>query len=213
MAEKKKEYKDFSDMFDGGGPGRSGDTFEGGGIISTIGNALGGPKIFGNAFVDGDDAPGGGIRVKHSQPVPFFVDAFDGGGFGDAGNYFSDAPYSILANILGSQPKGSENLEAAREPNIFAPVRQAAPVSRNNMEPVDMYDMTTYTPGPSVFTSQPPRNNEPISSEGLPPTFSEFIKFPSVQSLSTMAQMRMYDALYGIDQGSTPVMATGGMGV
>lgn len=207
MAEKKKEYKDFSDMFDGGGPGRSGDTFEGGGIISTIGNALGGPKIFGNAFVDGDDAPGGGIRVKHSQPVPFFVDAFDGGGFGYAGNYFSDGPYSILANLLGIMPEGSENLEAPREPNIFAPVREAAPVSRSNMEPVDMYDMTTYTPGPKLTSSR----LEPNTSGK--PTLAEFMKFPSVQPLSTMAQMRMYDALYGSDQGSTSVMATGGMGI
>lgn len=205
MAEKKKEYISFSDMFDGGGPGQSGDTFEGGGIISTIGNALGGPKIFGNAFVSGDDAPGGGIRVKHSERVPFFVDAFDGGGFGYAGNYFSDGPYSILANILGLQPQGSENLEAPREPNIFAPVREAAPVGRSNMEPVDMYDMTTYTPGPSVFTSQP------LPNTSDKPTLAEFMKFPSVQPLSTMAQMRMYDALYGSDQGSTPVMASAGM--
>ena len=204
MAEKKKEYKDFSDMFDGGGPGRSGDTFEGGGIISTIGNALGGPKIFGNAFVDGDDAPGGGIRVKHSQSVPFFVDAFDGGGFGYAGNYFSDGPYSILANLLGIMPEGSENLEAPREPNIFAPVREAAP-SMPNLFPIDpRLNMP-------VSNNYTPPNNDPILSEELRPTFSEFIKSSAVSRLTPMAQMQMYDALYGSDQGSTPVMASAGM--
>lgn len=37
-------YTSFADMFDGGGPGRSGDTFQGGGAISAVGNALGGPR-------------------------------------------------------------------------------------------------------------------------------------------------------------------------
>lgn len=35
------------DMFNGGGPGRSGPTFQGGGILSDIGNAMGGPSSFG----------------------------------------------------------------------------------------------------------------------------------------------------------------------
>jgi len=40
-------YINFRDMFDGGGRGRSGDRFEGGGLLSVIGNALGGPGMFG----------------------------------------------------------------------------------------------------------------------------------------------------------------------
>jgi hypothetical protein len=34
-------YKNFADMFDGGGAGMSGDTFRGGGLMSILGNALG----------------------------------------------------------------------------------------------------------------------------------------------------------------------------
>ena len=116
---KKKEYISFADMFDGGGPGQSGDNFEGGGIISEIGNALGGPKIFGNTFVDRGEAPGGGTRIKHEETVGFLTDAFDGGGFGYRGNYFSDGPYSMLANAIGVQPQGSEDLTASN-PDIAA---------------------------------------------------------------------------------------------
>lgn len=37
-------FTSIRDMFDGGGPGRSGDRFEGGGRVSAVGNALGGPR-------------------------------------------------------------------------------------------------------------------------------------------------------------------------
>lgn len=47
-------YLGLRDMFDGGGPRSSGDTFQGGGIISDIGNALGGP-----VGRDGDGGMGG----------------------------------------------------------------------------------------------------------------------------------------------------------
>ena len=41
-------YSGIGDMFDGGGPGRSGSTFQGGGMASAIGNAAGGPGGGGN---------------------------------------------------------------------------------------------------------------------------------------------------------------------
>jgi len=37
-------YKNAADMFDGGGAGRSGSTFQGGGMVSDIGNALFKPR-------------------------------------------------------------------------------------------------------------------------------------------------------------------------
>ena len=176
---KKKEYISFADMFDGGGPGQSGDKFEGGGILSEIGNALGGPKIFGNAFVDRGEAPGGGTRIKHEEPVGFLTDAFDGGGFGYRGNYFSDGPYSMLANVLGVQPQGSEDLTASN-PDIFAAQSSLRPQAR-----------------PSVAADIGVDPIPEISVEELPPTFTEFVKSPAVSFLTPMAQMRMYDTLYG----------------
>jgi hypothetical protein len=106
MAEKKK-YISVSDMFDGGGAGKSGVDFEGG-ILGTLGNALGGPKIFGNAFMDESEAPGDRTRVKHVEPVSYFDDLFDGGGIGYSGDYFDGTLYSSLANMLGIDPIGSE---------------------------------------------------------------------------------------------------------
>ena len=46
-------YTGIRDMFDGGGPGASGKTFRGGGLISDIGNSLGGPHNLGRAGLHG----------------------------------------------------------------------------------------------------------------------------------------------------------------
>jgi hypothetical protein len=215
--DKEKSYTSFSDMFDGGGPGASGPTFEGGGIISAIGNSLGGPKIFGNAFVSGDDAPGGGTRIPHSQPVGFMTDAFDGGGFGYSGDYFSDGPYSMIANILGIKPMGSENLaqNGAQDPQIFAPQAQQEPPFATASNPGETGD-------PLAAVNQLPRfpgmadTSGPIAS-GVP-TFSEFTESPGVKFLNARTQMQMYDALYGRSQPAAPsyfsgMDASGGMRV
>lgn len=211
--DKEKSYTSFSDMFDGGGAGASGPEFEGGGIISAIGNSLGGPSIFGNAFVSGDDAPGGGTRIPHSQPVPFMTDAFDGGGFGYSGDYFSGGPYSMIANILGINPMGSENL--AQDPQIFTP--QGDPGMRPQARP----DMSM-VPGDPRVNIPVARNlgaspQSPVSVETLPPTFSEFTESPAVKFLNARTQMQMYDALYGRSQPAPSYFsgmdASGGMRV
>lgn len=211
MAEKKKEYISFSDMFDGGGAGQSGPEFEGGGIISAIGNSLGGPSIFGNSFVSGDDAPGGGTRIKHDQPVPFMTDAFDGGGFGYAGDYFSGGPYSMIANILGINPMGSENLaqNVAQDPQPQQQMPFATATNRNDTnDPLAAVNQLQGFPGMADTSG-------PISS-GIP-TFSEFTEGPGVKFLNARTQMQMYDALYGRSQPApsyfTGMDASGGMRV
>ena len=211
MAEKKKEYISFSDMFDGGGPCASGPEFEGGGIISAIGNSLGGPSIFGNSFVSGDDAPGGGTRVKHDQPVPFMTDAFDGGGFGYAGDYFSGGPYSMIANILGINPMGSENLaqNVAQDPQPQQQMPFATATNRRDTnDPLAAVNQLQGFPGMADTSG-------PISS-GIP-TFSEFTEGPGVKFLNARTQMQMYDALYGRSQPApsyfTGMDASGGMRV
>jgi len=211
MAEKTKEYISFSDMFDGGGAGQSCPEFEGGGIISAIGNSLGGPSIFGNSFVSGDDAPGGGTRIKHEQPVPFMTDAFDGGGFGYAGDYFSGGPYSMIANILGINPMGSENLaqNVAQDPQPQPqmPFATATNLGDTN-DPLAAVNQLQGFPGMADTSG-------PIAS-GIP-TFSEFTEGPGVKFLNAMTQMQMYDALYGQSQPApsyfTGMDASGGMRV
>jgi len=212
--DKEKSYTSFSDMFDGGGPGASNPAFEGGGIISAIGNSLGGPKIFGGTFASGDDAPGGGTRIKHEQPVPFMTDAFDGGGFGYSGDYFEGNPYSILANILGINPMGSENIaqNVAQDPQIFTPpVRPNIPFATAT-NPSDTNDPKAAINNPSVYENMPAQNNTGI------PTFSEFTESPGVKFLNARTQMQMYDALYGRSQPAAPsyfsgMDASGGMRV
>ena len=208
MAEKKKEYISFSDMFDGGGAGQSGPEFEGGGIISAIGNSLGGPKIFGGAFASGDDAPGGGTRIKHEQPVGMFTDAFDGGGFGYSGDYFEGGPYSMIANILGINPMGSANLapNVAQNPQ---PQQQMPFATATNLG--DTNDPLAAVNNPSVYENMPAPNNTGI------PTFSQFTEGPGVKFLNARTQMQMYDALYGRSQPApsyfTGMDASGGMRV
>lgn len=214
--DKEKSYTSFSDMFDGGGPGASGPTFEGGGIISAIGNSLGGPKIFGGAFASGDDAPGGGTRIKHEQPVPFMTDAFDGGGFGYSGDYFEGGPYSILANILGIKPFGSENLaqNAAPDPQIFAPQAQQQPPFATATNLGDTNDPLAAVNQPDRFPGMADTSG-PIA--GGVPTFSEFTESPGVKFLNARTQMQMYDALYGRSQPAPSYFsgmdASGGMRV
>ena len=205
MADKEKSYISFSDMFDGGGPGQSGPEFEGGGIISAIGNSLGGPKIFGGAFASGDDAPGGGTRIKHEQPVPFMTDAFDGGGFGYSGDYFEGGPYSILANILGINPIGSENIaqNAAPDPQIFT---QQPPPFATVTKPGETGDPLAAVNQPAGFPGMADTSG-PIAS-GVP-TFSEFTEGPGVKFLNARTQMQMYDALYGRSQPAAPPYFTG----
>jgi len=208
MAEKKKEYISFSDMFDGGGAGQSGPEFEGGGIISAIGNSLGGPKIFGGAFASGDDAPGGGTRIKHEHPVGFMTDAFDGGGFGYSGNYFEGGPYSMIANILGINPMGSENLAQTVAQN---PQPQPQMPFATVTQPGETGDPLAAVNNPSVYENMPAPNNTGI------PTFSEFTEGPGIKFLNVRTQMQMYDALYGRSQPApsyfTGMDASGGMRV
>ena len=87
------------DMFNGGGPGASGDAFRGSPIAGLL-NAL---KI----RPMGSTAPREdvGFRGRFGSRE-YFRDMFDGGGAGRSGPTFQDGPYSNLLNILGIRPLG-----------------------------------------------------------------------------------------------------------
>jgi hypothetical protein len=83
-------------MRDGGGKGKSGGKFEGGGILSAIGNALGGP---GAPFTVG----GENNRIPNPTGTSFGRDLINGGGLGHMGDFHRGlGPYSLLANMGGS---------------------------------------------------------------------------------------------------------------
>jgi hypothetical protein len=108
------------DMFNGGGPGQSGTTFQGGGLLSDIGNALGGP----GGFSGGNDNGGGFI-----SPGGLLGGAIGGAFFGPFGG--------LLGGLLGRQigrgrqavptPDGGE---ASLMASAMAPATSSAPTMR-----------------------------------------------------------------------------------
>ena len=108
------------DMFDGGGPGRSGDAFRGGGAISALGNAL---KI----RPLGSTAPREDIGFRGRMGSrEYFRDMFDGGGAGrSSAAGFADGPYSGLANNL--MTLGLLRPIGAQRADRMAPLRPMVP--------------------------------------------------------------------------------------
>ena len=53
-----EQYINLLDMFDGGGAGRSGDRFEGGGLLSALGNAMMRPAGYQNRMLDNKNSTG-----------------------------------------------------------------------------------------------------------------------------------------------------------
>lgn len=88
----------WKDIRDGGGPGRSGPRFEGGGIISHIGNAFGGPGVV--PFVAGDRE---NSRIPNQPGTSFGRDLINGGGIGYEGDNFEGLMIpSMIANLVTS---------------------------------------------------------------------------------------------------------------
>jgi len=143
------------DMFNGGGPGQSGTTFQGGGALSSLGNALGGPG--GGGFNPGRAAgsmiggmalgPVGGLlggligqnmgrggygyTDATGNVVSPGMDMIDGGGRGTAGDTFQGGPFSGLLNALGVRPRGYDARQAAMaSAEQGAPSLMAQPVQR-----------------------------------------------------------------------------------
>lgn len=85
-------FTSVRDMFDGGGRGRAGASFEGS-PLSTFGNAAG-------------IRPSGSDRPNPRRAIGF-GDFTDGGGYGRSGSSFRGSPYSTMANAFGIRPMGS----------------------------------------------------------------------------------------------------------
>ena len=106
-------YTSFGDMFDGGGPGKSGPSFSGGGMVSAVGNAFARPS-------------GSIARGEPDMRTGFgglLTDMFDGGGFGKSGDRFSGGPpagalMGGLLNALNVRPMGYEDRLGAMRPQM-----------------------------------------------------------------------------------------------
>jgi hypothetical protein len=103
-------------MFDGGGPGRSGGPFQGGGLLSAIGNALTGNRGMGVGPEAGVGFAGYGYNDAQGNWVPAYIDMRNGGGPGRAGNTFmGGGSYSAIANMLGIRPMGYNDMTMTQE--------------------------------------------------------------------------------------------------
>ncbi|MGA0926997.1 MAG: hypothetical protein ACO3RW_07350 [Burkholderiaceae bacterium] len=161
------------DMFNGGGPGQSGTTFQGGGALSSLGNALGGPANFGGGdginmgrvagsaiggmalgpvggllggLVGGGMGRGGwGYTDAMGNRVSAGTDMIDGGGRGMAGDTFQGGPFSGLLNAFGIRPLGYNARQAAMQQDANAPSLMAQPVQQPSpAAPVpESYGMTS----------------------------------------------------------------------
>ena len=132
MAKKDKDKKSggfggftsVRDMFDGGGAGRSGDTFQGGGLISAVGNVA---RVAPRGYHDNNS--GGGSSQSQSRAAPAqrgravsdrgILDFFDGGGLGARGSSFQGLPISTIFNTMGMRPQGSQVANPQQQVGLY----------------------------------------------------------------------------------------------
>lgn len=138
-------YTGLKDMFDGGGAGQSGAKFEGGGILSAIGNSVARPA---------------GSRDRGEPDMRtgiggFARDAFNGGGWGASGDTFQGGPYGGMVgaglNALGVRPMGYE----ARGQQML----QQALANIYNTAPQTTPAATSYAP---LTSPRPPMRGAPV---------------------------------------------------
>ena len=115
------KYTSIKDMFDGGGAGQSGPKFEGGGVLSAIGNAVVRPA--GSRQRGEPDMRTGVLGLAR--------DAVNGGGWGQSGQTFQGGPYGgaigMGLNALGVRPLGyAERGQAMVQDAVNRAVTQAA---------------------------------------------------------------------------------------
>jgi hypothetical protein len=152
-------FTSFRDMFDGGGPGQSGARFEGGGLLSSIGNAFGGPRDSSGSF---------GYQTEGGDRVSALRDMIDGGGRGQAGQQFEGGLLSAILNALGVRPAGFQDVGDPQEavdpmpqagaPSLMASASTMRPMMRpqapNAMVDAPMQPGMSYMPDGEAFLRQ-----------------------------------------------------------
>ena len=142
-------YTSFKDMFDGGGAGQSGDRFEGGGVLSAIGNAVARPAGS-RERGDTDQRTGIGGLMR---------DAVNGGGWGQSGQTFSGGPYSNFANMIGVRPMGANQRGEEMLQQALADAQaMAAQRGLNRVQPM----------GTSPMPQMRPDQNRTMPMQALP---------------------------------------------
>lgn len=162
----KKRFLDFLDMFDGGGAGQMGDKFEGGGLLSMLGNALGSPygsedperRAARQAFYGSDQIGGGPMAMPNqSQVMPqqdnYTVDAFEP-------NYADrfGVPETMPPMQYGPPARALVGPQLRAALGILP-----APVSATEQSPMEMFGGM----GPAAYS--PPEQVPPHQLDGMTP--------------------------------------------
>ena len=166
MAEKK--FLDFLDRFDGGGMGKSGEKFEGGGLLSTIANALATPYGSEDRMRDAMQAqrpmarPAGGFgngAANSATPTPQQLSPLEM--FGGQ----QPAPYSPPVQGSGMTP--ANNYVPPSDPFSYSGDREAGMAGDNYRLPDDANDFgINPNVGPNPFAGMPGVGGDGRSLDG-----------------------------------------------
>ena len=139
-------YTSIKDMFDGGGAGKSGAKFEGGGVLSAIGNAVARP--YGSRERGEPD--------MRTGVLGFARDAVNGGGWGASGETFQGGPFGGMIgaglNAIGVRPMGYAERGQQLMNDAMARVAAQAAQSRPTA--------TSYAP---MTSPRPPMRGAPVA--------------------------------------------------
>ena len=218
-------FKSIKDMFDGGGRNAEGATFQGGGPLSAMANAM-------NIAPSGYHASQAQINANAPAPAQAaqmqqqtyrkatprgaenysrFRDMFDGGGMGYEGNNFRGAGgYSVLANMLGLQPMGYEDrmaeaqaLAGGTQTSAAQPSQIAGGTGVSSLQNAPSpqiaggTDLQTASALDLMFTPQ-----QPLSYGVLSPTSTSYLQPPpAVSGPLSIGAMSTEDLLRMIRQG------------
>jgi len=213
-------FRNGRDMFDGGGKNATGPTFQGGGPLSALANAM-------NIAPAGYHAQQAKTPTRAAQmqdrsyrrptrgteDYRFFRDMFDGGGMGYEGNSFRGAGGdSVLANMLGIKPLGYNDrmaeaqpsqiargaqTSAAQPPQIAGGTGVSAPQIAPSPQIAGGTDLQTASALNLMFTPQ-----QPLSYGALSPTSTSYLQSPpAVSGPLPIGAMSTEDLLRMIRQG------------
>lgn len=203
MAEREDRggYTSLRDMFDGGGPGRSGARFEGGGVLSSIGNAMGGPSSFGG----GDGGNRGATIGRTIGGMMFGPLGMIGGGI--LGNMLGGGRGPVQAPRASMTPMQRPSpAMAARSPassivpmqRPFAPTDAAVPVMPTKPTMPSIMDLPPATqrfiaqyggmPGMQAGYTPPPLPGAVVMSQpvSMPPATVSMPMFPAAGYMPRM---------------------------
>ena len=231
MAKKDEEkggffgFKGIKDMFDGGGRNAEGQTFQGGGPLSAMANAMNiapsgyharQAEISANAPAPTRAAQMQEQSYRRATPrgaenYNLFRDMRDGGGMGYEGNNFRGAGgYSVLANMLGLQPAGyaermaeAEALAGGTQTSAAQPSQIAGGTGVSSLQNAPSpqiaggTDLQTASALDLMFTPQ-----QPLSYGVLSPTSTSYLQSPpAVSGPLSIGAMSTEDLLRMIRQG------------